>query len=275
MLTTVEGWSYINVSVGCYFGVVICFLTDMFKIKQSYFFIMVTLTYQERFKTAKGVFDAFTNRTLFELQSRGTFDELISPITVGKESSVFIAKKDEDKVVVKIFFMQNTNFNKMYEYIRKDSRYEFLKKHRREIILAWAQREYKNLLRAEKAKINVPEALGWRNHIIVEEFIGDENPAPPLKDKHPEDPEKFFDSVIKQIKKLYQEGLIHGDLSSFNILNDNEKPVLIDFSQATLTRTPNSEELLERDLRNVGNFFKKLGVEKDLEKIYKEMIEEK
>lgn len=230
---------------------------------------MVTLTYQERFKTVKGVFDEFTNRTLFELKSRNIFDELISPLSIGKESNVFIAKKGRKRVIVKIYRMQNTNFMKMYDYIRKDPRYEFLRKHRRQIILAWAQREYKNLLKCEKGGVKSPKALGWRNHIIVEEMVGE--PAPPLKDLDPENPEKFFLEVVKQMKKMYELGLIHGDLSSFNILNDNDEPVLIDFSQATLVRTPNSEELLERDVKNVVNYFRKKGVKIEKEEVFKKI----
>lgn len=232
---------------------------------------MVTLTCQERFKTLKGVFDEFTNRTLFILQSKGIFEELISPLSVGKESNVFIAKKGKDKVIVKIYRIQNADFMKMYGYIHQDPRYEFLKKHRRQIILAWAQREYKNLKKAEKAGINAPKVLGWKNHIIVEEMIG--NPAPSLKDAYPQDQHKFFQEIIQNIKKMYQAGLIHGDLSSFNILNDQEKPYFIDFSQATLTKTPNSEELLERDIKNIVNFFKKLEINEDYENIFKKITQ--
>lgn len=243
------------------------------KSSSAYFNQMTTLTYQERFKTLKGVFDEFTNRTLFELQSKGLFDELVSKLSVGKESGVFVGVKDSKKVIVKIYFMQNANFKKMFDYIRKDSRYEHLKKHRRDIILAWAQREYKNILKAEKAGINVPKPLGWKNHIIVEEFIGNDEPAPALKDCYPKDPKKFFDEIILQMKQLYKGELIHGDLSSFNILNCNEKSVFIDFSQATLTKTPNSEELLKRDLKNIIHFFAKLGIRADFEKTLQEILE--
>ena len=228
---------------------------------------MVTLTYQERFKTVKGVFDEFTNRTLFDLENKKIFDELVSPLFVGKESNVFIAKKGVKKLIVKIYNMQNSNFNKMYDYIRKDTRYQFLRNHRRQIILAWTQREYKNLIRAKKSKVTVPNVIAWKNNIIVEEFIGNEEPAPPLKDQYPENPNKFFKEVIKEMKKMYAGGLIHGDLSSFNILNHNETPVLIDFSQATLVKTPNSEELLERDVNNIVKFFKKLGIKANSEEI--------
>ena len=233
---------------------------------------MVTLTHQERFKTIKGVFDAHTDRTLFELQSRGIFDELISPVFVGKESNVFSASRGKKKVIVKIYRMQNFDFKTMYDYIRKDPRYQFLKNHRRQIIMAWAQREYKNLMRAKTAKIRTPQAIGCRNHIIVEEFIGDDEPAPPLKDSYPEDPEKFFKEVLKQMKKLYKVGLIHGDLSAFNILNHHDQPYFIDYSQSTLIRTPNSIDLIERDVRNICHFFKKLGVATNYEETLKKIV---
>jgi len=230
---------------------------------------MVTLTYQERFKTDKGVFDAFTQRTLFILQSKGAFDALIGPLSIGKESNVFLASKGKQMVIVKIYRMQNCDFTSMYDYIRKDPRYLFLQNKRRQIILAWVQREYKNLLRAEKAGIRVPQVFDWKNHILIEEMIGSKEPAPKLKDAPPKAPQQFFDKVIGMMEQLYTEGLIHGDLSSFNILNDKEMPVFIDFSQATLVKTPNSLELLERDVKNVLAFFKKVSIREDPEQILK------
>ncbi len=228
---------------------------------------MVTRTSQERFRTSRGVFDTFTDRNLFELKSRGYFDELLSPIFVGKESNVFSAKRGKKKVIIKIYRVQNCDFKRMFQYIKQDPRYDFLRNKRREIIFAWTQREYKNLLRAERGKVTSPKAIAVKNNVLVEEFIGDSKPASPLKDAYPNNPKKFFDEIVKEIKKMYKVGLIHGDLSSFNILNYNEKPVLIDFSQATLVRTPNSDELLERDVKNIIKFFKKLGVEADFKEI--------
>jgi RIO kinase 1 len=234
---------------------------------------MVTRTNQERFKTEKGVFDAFTKRNLFELQSRGYFDEIIGPLEVGKESNVFIANKGKKKIIIKIYRIQNCDFKRMFQYIKKDPRYDFLHNKRREIIFAWTQREYKNLIRADRGKVRVPKTLAWKYNILIEEFIGDEKAAPPLKDAYPENPEKFFQEVIKQMKLLYKCGLIHGDLSSFNILNYNEKPVLIDFSQGTLIKTPNSEELLDRDVKNILQFFKKLNVQADFKETLKKISE--
>ncbi len=232
---------------------------------------MTTFTYQERFKTLKGVFDEFTNRNLFEL-SKKHFEELVTPIFVGKESNVFLAKKGSKKIIVKIYHIQNCNFNQMYSYIRKDSRYEFLKRKKREIIFAWVQREYKNLITAEKAKLNSPKPIAIKNNVLVEEMIGDEEPAPRLKDYLPDNPKKFLQQIIKQMKKLYVAGLVHGDLSAFNILNYNEKPYLIDFSQSTVNKSNTAEELLKRDIKNVLQFFKKIGVDEDFDRIFKKIV---
>lgn len=231
--------------------------------------LMVTLTYQERFKTAKGVFDEHTERNLFELQSQGVFDDIISPYKVGKESNVFIAKKGIEKLIIKIYRVQNCDFKRMYNYIKKDPRYSYLKHHRRQIIYAWTQREFRNLKYAEKAGVNAPKPLTFKDNIIVETIIGENEPALVLKDFPPKDSKRFFNLLIAEVKKLYKEGLIHGDLSSFNILNFEEKPFLIDFSQSTLVKTPNSKELLERDILNIIKFFEKLGVQST----YKEVLE--
>ena len=88
---------------------------------------MVTRTSQERFRTDKGVFDNFTNRNLFEMKSRDVFDELVSPLFVGKESNVFIASKGKNKLIVKIYRVQNADFKRMFGYIKQDPRYDFLK----------------------------------------------------------------------------------------------------------------------------------------------------
>lgn len=236
---------------------------------------MVTLTCQERFRTEKGVFDNTTERNLFELQSRGYFDQLLGPYEVGKESNVFLAEKGKKKIIVKIYRVQNCDFKRMFNYIKKDPRYDFLKNKHREIIYAWTQREYKNLYRAQQAQINAPKPIVWRANIIIEEMIGTNQPAPQLKDQPPRNPAKFFQEVLKNIEKLYRNGLIHGDLSAFNILNFGEKPYFIDFSQATLVKTPNSLELLERDLRNVVNFFHGLGIKADSEEIFKKLTRER
>ena len=224
--------------------------------------------FRERFKTAEDVFDRFTLRNLFVLGSRKFLEEdTLSPVCIGKEANVFSAMRGTEKVAVKIYRLETSDYKKMFDHIRADPRYENLAKKRREIIFSWAQREYRNLLAARKALISAPLPLTFMKNILIMRFIGDETAAPMLKDSIPENPEEFLKLITENMRKFYKSGYVHGDLSKFNILNSGENPVLIDFSQATLLRAPNSEEMLKRDVRNVCNFFTRLGVNADEGKI--------
>ena len=98
------------------------------------------------------------------------------------------------------------------------------------------------------------------------DMIGDEMPAMQLKKHLPDDLDQFSKRIIESIQKLYKAGIVHGDLSEFNILNYNEKPYFIDFSQGTSVKDPNSKELLRRDIENLVRFFKKYNYKIDKEK---------
>jgi RIO kinase 1 len=99
------------------------------------------------------------------------------------------------------------------------------------------------------------------------EFVGKQNPAPTLNNQKPKDPKKFFNKTVTAMKKLFQAKLIHADLSAFNILNHEEQPYFIDFSQATTTKSPGAKALLKRDVKNICKFFKQ-----DQEKTYEKII---
>ena len=73
------------------------------------------------------------------------------------------------------------------------------------------------------------------------------------------------------MKKLHKAGLVHADLSQFNILNYNENPIFIDMSQATTLKNTQAKEFLERDVRNISNFFNKIGLKTDKSKIKKQI----
>ncbi|MEM4336422.1 MAG: serine protein kinase RIO [Candidatus Woesearchaeota archaeon] len=216
---------------------------------------------KEKFKVYKNVFDNFTEQTLNKLSSQGHFEELKSPIFVGKESNVFLASKRSEFVIVKIYRLESCDFNKMFDYIKSDIRYPNIKKQRRRVIFAWVQREYRNLMIAREGKVNVPTPLIFLNNILVLQLIGDNAPAPRLKDKIPKNKKLFFKKVLENMKKLNKAGLVHGDLSEYNILNYREEPYFIDFSQSTLIKNPGSEELLKRDVKNIARYFKKIGLE--------------
>ena len=228
---------------------------------------------KEEFKTMHNVFDGFTNRTIYKLITQGHFEGLESPISIGKESNVFSAlRKDGSRVMVKIYRLETCDFNRMFDYIKDDPRYTKFRKGKRNIIFTWVQREYRNLMKARQANVNVPTPLTFSNNVLVLEYVGDEGViAPKLKDELPKKPKEFFNKIIGNMKKLYKAGMVHADLSAFNILNFNENPVFIDFSQCTTLESSRAKEFLERDIRNVSNFFKKIGLEVDEKEVKKQI----
>ncbi len=222
----------------------------------------------ERWKVYGNVFDQFTINVIIKLSKQKHIDELISPISIGKEANIFSAKKTEEKTtifrIVKIYRLEACNFNKMYDYIKHDPRYYNIKKQRRQVIFAWVQREYRNIMKAREAGVKVPMPIALLRHLIVMQFIGDESTgetAQRLKQAPPKNPKEFFQKLLKNLKLLYQKAhLVHGDLSEYNILNWKEIPVIIDFSQASPIDAANADELLDRDIRNMVSYFKKYGI---------------
>jgi len=227
---------------------------------------------REKFKTEHTVFDAFTNRTIFKLLSQGNFDGLIGPVSMGKEANVFVAAKGDEKVILKIYRLENADFNRMFEYIQGDPRFENLRRSRRHVIFAWCRREFKNLLKAREAGVEAPVPLAFANNVIVMSFIGNSEASPKLKHAIPGHPAIFFRETLKDIERLAALGFVHGDLSAFNVLNYHERPVFIDFSHCTGVKNPRFREFLRRDVRNICSYFEKLGVKSDQERIVKRLM---
>ena len=223
---------------------------------------------REEFKTWGDVFDQFTQKTVYKLITQGHFEGLESPISIGKESNVFSAiKKDGTRMMVKIYRLETCDFNRMFDYIKDDPRFVNLKRGKRNIIFSWVQREYRNLLKAREANVSVPTPSTFSNNVLVLEFIGDDGIfAPKLKDGVPKNPKEFFEKIIANMKRLHKAGLVHADLSAFNILNLNEEPVFIDFSQCSTYESSRAIEFIERDVRNICTFFNKIGYKADEKK---------
>ncbi|MFX0096474.1 MAG: serine protein kinase RIO [Candidatus Hodarchaeota archaeon] len=214
----------------------------------------------EDLSAVEAVFDRSTLLTLYHLINSGVISELFGVISTGKEANVYWAKGgDEDDYAVKIFRTVTADFKKMSVYVQGDPRFKRIKKDTRSLIYTWATKEFKNLTRAQEAKVRVPKPIAVRNNVLVMEFIGDDGiPAPRLKDMAPEDPNDALNVILKYIRNLYQTAkLIHADLSEYNILVWNE-PVIIDISQGVLIQHPLAQEFLLRDIKNILRYFRPL-----------------
>ncbi len=246
---------------------------DILKYLFKYIRFMKKSKPKEEFKTWGGVFNQFTQRNVYKLITQGHFEGLESPISIGKESNMFSAlKKDGIRVMVKIYRLETCDFNRMYNYIKDDPRFFNLKRGKRNVVFSWVQREYKNLLRAREASVSVPTPITFLNNVLVLEFIGDNSViAPKLKDKYPKNPKSFFKKIMSNMRKLYKASLVHSDLSAFNILNYKENPIFIDFSQCTKLESSRAMEFLDRDIRNVCNFFRKIGLRVDENEMRKQI----
>jgi len=222
----------------------------------------------ELYKIANEVFDKTTKETLAYLHRRGKIGELLGVISTGKEANVFAGVDgDGNRIAVKIYRTYTTEFRRIWEYLAADPRVGYLPKDMRKLVFQWTRREFKNLQRAMKYAVRVPEPLAFRNNVLVMEFIGDDLPAPRLKDVEKEltrgDFEELYNYLMGVIERLWKRGgMVHGDLSEYNVLLW-DSPVIIDWSQATVRRNRMSVELLKRDLRNVINYFARRGVAVD------------
>ena len=225
----------------------------------------------EEFKVFKDVFDSSTINALWKFMTQSKIEGIESPIKIGKESSVFSAlTKHKERVALKIYRIANANFNRMYEYLAPDRRFK-ISKNQRQIIFTWARREFMNLERAWKVNISVPRPIAVSENVLIMEFIGNDGQSAPLLKNYKENMEKICKETIENIKKLYQVGLVHGDLSEYNILVHNGKPVIIDLSHSLTLRSPSALELLRRDLKNICKFFNKFKLNLDEDKLFNEI----
>ncbi len=227
--------------------------------------------FEER-KITEGVFDKATLTALFKLFNKYDL-EITSMISRGKEANVYygtIKSESENRmkeVAVKIFSVDAADFRTMEKYIRGDPRFH-VRKIRRSLVYNWTQKEFKNLKKIQNA-VKCPEPIGFNNNVLIMGFIGNAGiPAPRLKDVPPKNPEEFFNKILNYIKKMFESGIIHGDLSEYNVLNLNDEPVIIDVSQSVLLSHPIAMELLERDTKNVLKYFKGFGIEKDFAEVF-------
>ncbi|RLI92599.1 MAG: serine protein kinase RIO [Candidatus Altiarchaeales archaeon] len=217
-------------------------------------------------KISSRVFDKSTLMTLYTLARRNSINEIVSIVSTGKEANVYYGIGGNEEVAIKIYAIETSDFKTMDKYIRGDIRFGEWK-NRRQLIFNWAKKEFKNLSRIYK-KVKCPRPIDVENNVLVMEFIGEGGiPAPRMKDLPPDDPEKYFNLILRYIHEMYSLGIVHGDLSEYNILNWNE-PVIIDLSMGVLKSHPLADELLMRDITRICNYFKKFGIESNALEIF-------
>jgi len=222
----------------------------------------------------------FDERTIFNLNkilANGPLKRVEGVISAGKEANVYLAYDANGReLAIKIYKIDSNTSRWMRNYIVGDPRFNKIPHNVSKVIFLWASKEYKNLKRAYKVGLSVPEPIFIRNNILIMEYIGFESiPAPLLKDiRKPKDPLNLFSEILIFIKQLYKKAkLVHGDLSEFNILYHNQKPVIIDISQGVSIQHPKAEVYLARDIKNIFNFFTKLGIKtSDPEDFYYDVI---
>ncbi|MHA2151577.1 MAG: serine protein kinase RIO [Candidatus Thorarchaeota archaeon] len=218
----------------------------------------------DEFKVVEGVIDPPTMKILYKLLNRGTITALHGVISTGKEANVYRGEDaDGNSIAVKIYRMSTAETDFMLEYIMGDPRFKRVRRQSRSLIPQWAIKEFKNLHRYHNAGIPVPKPLDIERNVLIMEFIGDLEsnlPAPLIKNVEVPSPVKVFNEIIGMIETGYTEaGLVHADLSEYNILWLG-KPIIIDVSQAVLIAHDNAKKYLLRDIQNVTNYFRKLGV---------------
>jgi len=219
----------------------------------------------DQFKVEQSVFDDATFAAIYKLVQDGYIEAFGGPISTGKEANVYEALGDEDRdVAVKIYRINASNFQQMREYLEGDPRFEGIGSDKKKVVLAWTKKEFANLRRARAAGVRVPEPIAVERNVLVMELVGlVEDRARRLAEVNVENPETAFEVVREYMRRLHGAGLVHGDLSEYNLIIHDGELVVIDLGQAVTVHHPNADDFLERDCRNVAAFFTRQGIEVD------------
>lgn len=179
-------------------------------------------------------------------------------------------KEGYTDVAIKIFRTTLSEFTQRRDYVIGDWRYayhEIKRANPRKVVLAWAEKEFKNLIRIHRSGIPSPAPLFLRDHILIMSFIGtvDGAPAPQLRDatgitKSVSRLMRTYIQVITIIYTLYHWcRLIHADLSDYNLLYHKHRVYVIDVGQAVDISHPLAQDFLRQDIEHVTRFFEKKG----------------
>lgn len=224
----------------------------------------VRIKRSEDYGALEEVFDKRTLMLIYGMINKGALSELGGVISAGKESRVYYGRAQEREVAVKVYLTGSAEFRKgMMPYIMGDHRFSKAKRSDiRSIIGIWARKEFVNLREFRRVGVSVPEPLHVEGNVLVMEFIGEDGLRAPLMNELTlTDPSPTYDWLIQAMKSMVKDaGLVHGDLSEFNVMVWNGHPVVIDVSQSVPISHPLAKDLLVRDVGNINKFFRGLGV---------------
>lgn len=217
----------------------------------------------------------FENSDLNELARMGFLDELLAGIKTGKEASVFLGKNSDGFVAVKVYTdLRVRSFKRDASYREGrfigDSRIEKAIEQgsqrgldARQIL--WVQEEFRQMNHLYGHGVKVPKAIAVNGISLIMQFIGDGNgnPAPRISDLRMEkdEAEAAFRQSVENLKLIVKSGRVHGDYSTFNILWQDERAVVIDFPQVMeFKNNPNANAFLNRDVNSLCKCFMKQGI---------------
>ncbi|MCK4937545.1 MAG: serine/threonine protein kinase [Methanosarcinales archaeon] len=210
-------------------------------------------------------FEGYDLLALNALVKRDSLSAIGDELGVGKESVVYEGLRDmvgglgQQPVILKFHREGRTSFKQVKrkrEHLDGVHHFSWIYAAR----LA-AKREFEVLNRLYP-EVSVPEPVDHNRNVIVMAIAeGSE-----LSKTKVLDPEWYLDRILEQVGAAYAKGVVHGDLSEYNVFVSDEKVTVIDWPQYLEVEHEKAGEFLERDVRNVLAFFKrKYGLERDLE----------
>lgn len=201
----------------------------------------------------------------------GVIDAVMRPLKSGKEAAVFVVRAGEEIRCAKVYKdMAQRSFQQRVQYqegrkvrgsrearaIGKASKYG-----RKQQETAWKNTEVDALYQLREAGVRVPEPFGYFHGVLVMELVvdADGHSAPRLGEVElsPLQARGFHRFLIHQVQKMLCIGLIHGDLSEYNVLVAPDGPVIIDFPQVVSAAGNNAARTML--LRDVNNLTASLG----------------
>ena len=200
----------------------------------------------------------------------GVIDEVIRPLMSGKEAAVFVVRCGNEIRCAKVYKEANKrSFKQAVQYqegrkVRNSRRQRAMEKGsrfgRKQQEETWQNAEVDALYKLAAAGVRVPTPYGCFDGVLLMELVTDSagEVAPRLNDvsMSPEQAIEDHTVVMEYVQRMLCVGLVHGDLSEFNVLVDDYGPVIIDLPQAVDAAANNhAERMLARDINNMTVYY--------------------